>query len=199
MSEFRSDPVSHGMIPPTAGEGIVRSIFWHPEAHIHKGEPCALGVEVQALWLLNPIKFTSFKLNEVGKLPVKAKPCVIEPRQTSVVAVKDAKYLIQAVYVGRTPEVVEKAANIFHQRLRRNQSFRQPCLGRRRYMAFFREPNASDVPLDVDMDLGSFPWKMEYLGDRKQLRNFKAVMRRGVVAVPSWYDHVEQQGGEVQL
>lgn len=141
------------------------------------------------------------RLNEIDELPRAGRVCLIKPRQTSVVVLRDLKYLIQGVYIARSQARADKGAKIFARRLSKGQSFRQPCFGRRRYPAYFREAQPDDVPIDVDLDLGKLPWRIEYSGEHaeKHLHCFDAVVRRGVLAVPSWFDHVERAGLEVQL
>lgn len=202
--EFRSDRVTNPIITPTAAEGLCRAIHWHPESDIHGGEPSALGVEISEIWVLNPIRTTAMRMNEVGELPVRDKVCVIEPRQTSVVLVRDPKYLIEFQYVARSSQaLVDKNETIFRRRLRTGQCFMQPYFGRRRYPAFFREAEPGDRPIDVDLELGQFPWRIEYDGIGRDaprwLHTFNARLRRGVLAIPSYLDAMETAGRQVAL
>ncbi len=198
-TEFRSDRVTHAIIPPTAAEGVFKSIFWHPEAKIQEGARNELGVEVQEIWVLNPISYIRLRMSELAELPSKDSPCLVSPRQTSVLALKDPKYLLVACYVARSEDVAQKAARIYEQRMGKGQCFRQPCFGRRRYPAFVREATEEDRPIDVDLDLGRFPWNVQYTDGHKQLHVFDAKIRRGVLVVPSYFDSVEKQGDEVRL
>lgn len=204
--EFRTDRVTHLIIPPTAALGIVSSIFLHPEADIHNGESPRLGIEVSEIRVLNPIKTTTFRVNEIGKLPTKTGSCSLDSThpnnvmQTSVCAVKDPKYLIEFTYVSNDSwQMAKKGAEIFKRRLTKGQCFRQPCLGRRRYLAHVREATTDDVPLDLDLDLGEFPWRIEYDRGRKVLHTFDARVRGGVLKVPSYLDAAVARGEEPRL
>lgn len=200
-AEFRSDRLTHPLIPPTAAEGVVKSISYHPEAKIHEGEKAALGVEILEIHVLNPIRTESLRLNEIGELP-KEGPCRVVPRQTSVVVVTDPKYLIKFCYVSRTSgAMVKKAAEIFKRRMAKGQCFQQTCLGRRRYPGYVRNATKDDVPINVDMDLGRFPWRVEYSSDgrRERLQTWDAKLRGGVLVVPSYLDAMETSGKEADL
>lgn len=204
-AEFRSDPMTHLVMPPTAALGIVRSIFWHPEADIHAGEEPRLGIEVSRIEVLNPIRTTSLRLNEVGTLPVKGRPMALDAsnnniRQTTVVALREPRYLVEFTYVSRdSGQMVKKAAEIFKRRLSKGQCYRQPCFGRRRYAAHVGEPDGSEKPLDVDLDLGKFPWRVLYTDSGKRLKCFDAKLRGGVLEVPSYLEAAEARGEEARL
>lgn len=200
---FRSDRVTQPFIPPTAAEGIVKSIFWHPEAKIHEGEKNRLGVEILELQALSPIQTIRMRKNEIKECPKRDNPYDVVQRQTSLVLLKDPKYLIQFTYVSTDRMIPKKAAEIFKRRLSKGQCFQQPCFGRRRYVAFFREATAEDQPLPIDQDLGKFPWRIEYPKRGKhtqmELHTFDAKLEGGVLQVPSYFDSCVEQGREVQL
>jgi len=204
-AEFRSDPMTHLVMPPTAAIGIVRSIFWHPEADIHAGEEPRLGIEVSRIEVLSPIRTTSLRLNEVGKLPVRGRPMALHGsnkniRQTTVVALRDPQYLVEFTYVSRdSGKMVKKAAEIFKRRLSKGQCFRQSCFGRRRYLAHVKEIDGTEKPVDLDLDLGKFPWRVLYTDQGKRLECFDAKVRGGVLEIPSYLEAAEARGEEARL
>ena len=165
-----------------------------------------LGLEASEIWVLNPIRTTSIRLNEVGELPFKDNAKVVgtsvngSARQTTVVALQDPKYLLEFSYVSRDSGLlVKKAAEIFKRRLSKGQCFRQPCMGRRRYAAYVKEPDGTEIPIDVNLDLGRFPWRVLYTARGKRLESYDAKLRRGVLVVPSYLDAAEARGEEPRL
>lgn len=207
--EFRTDRVSYPIVPPTAALGMFRSVSWHPEAEIHEGKAPRLGIEVEEIQVLNPIKTVTMRVNEIGNLPTPgktlvahgSKPYTGNVMQTTLHLVKEPKYLIRATYVSNDSwHVAKKGVEMFKRRLKRGGCHRQPYLGRRGYMAHVRKPTEGDVPLDINLDLGKIPWRIEYgKGGRKRLHTFDARLRRGVLVVPSFLDAAYKQGREIQL
>lgn len=204
-TEYRSDRLTHPVMPPTAAQGLVGSVFLHPEAKIHEGEEPRLGIEVSEIWVLNPIEHTTLCLNEVGTFP-KDKVRLVDTRisnssrQTTVVALRNPRYMVEFSYVSRdSNKMVKKGAEIFKRRLSKGQCFRQACMGRRRYPAYVEEPSGAEVPVDVDLDLGRFPWRILYSREGKQLETWEAKLRRGVLVVPSYLEAAAARGEEPRL
>jgi len=200
---FRADRVTQPLIPPTAAKGLVKAIAWHPEAKLDKGEHTRLEVETTAIHVLNPIRTMRMRMNEVERLPVKDRPYEVTPKQTSLVVLKEPKYLIEFNYIATSPDIAKKFAEMFKRRLSKGQTFRQPCFGRRRYVAFVREATDADRALPVNRDLGDFPWHIEYKPGKRGLQmvlhTFKAHLTEGVLRVPSYYDACLERSEEVRL
>lgn len=200
--ENRADRVTHPFSPPTAAIGVPKAIFWHPEAD--PDEEVALDVDITAIKVLNPIQYHRMTVNEVGHLPKSIRGQVPEPvlvdsaedansvRQTSLVLLKDPKFMYEFFYISpKSQQIATKAAEIFQRRLSKGQHFRQPCLGRRRYLAWTRPPTPDDKPINESRDFGRMPWGREFIetkkGVREVLHTFHAVMEDGVVQVPSFF------------
>ena len=62
--EMKSERVSYDLITPSAARGVLEAVFWHP----------GLKWIIDEIRVLNPIKFTTVRRNEVG---VKAKARVM--------------------------------------------------------------------------------------------------------------------------
>lgn len=210
---YRTDRVSYPVMPPTAALGVVSSIAYHPEAQIHDGEDPRLGIEVHEIAVLKPLQTTTFRLNEVGTIREKGVEILSTSppdklMQTSVCALKDVKYRFTFSYVSyESGEMVKKWEEIFKRRLQKGQCFRQPCLGRRRYVGHVKMSSSED-PINLTMDLGSLPWRVEYYDKKeprkqairkKVLHTFPATMRQGVVEVPSFLEDALQKGRKPRL
>ncbi|MBD1549417.1 type I-C CRISPR-associated protein Cas5c [Roseibium aggregatum] len=166
--EMKVERVSYDVMTPSAARGILEAIHWKP----------AIRWVIDAIHVLEPIRFQSIRRNEVGqKAPAgKIKSAmkrgnlaglqvlVDEDRQqrAATVLVKPA-YVIEAHFeltkkVG-SDDNEGKHLDIFNRRAGRGQCFHQPCLGTREFAAHF-ELIPPDGPLpeceerDKTPDLG---------------------------------------------
>ncbi len=153
--EMKVERVSYDAMTPSAARGILEAIHWKP----------AIRWIVDAIHVLEPIRFQSIRRNEVGhKAPAgKIKSAmkrgdleglnllVDEDRQqrAATVLVRPA-YVIEAHF-----ELTEKAGpednegkhlDTFNRRAAKGQCFHQPCLGTREFAAHF-ELLPHDAPL----------------------------------------------------
>lgn len=53
--EMKTERVSYDVITPSAARGLVEAIYWHP----------GLRYTIDRIYLLNPIRFTNIRRNEV--------------------------------------------------------------------------------------------------------------------------------------
>ncbi len=153
--EMKVERVSYEVMPPSAARGILEAIHWKP----------AIRWVIDAIHVLNPVRFQSIRRNEVGsKVPAgKVKTALNrgsleglqlladeDRQQRAATVLVDVSYLIVAHF-----ELTEKAGpsdnpgkhlDMFNRRARNGQCFHQPCLGTREFAARFEliEP---DVPL----------------------------------------------------
>ncbi|MCY1667794.1 type I-C CRISPR-associated protein Cas5c [Rhizobium sp. SL86] len=194
--EMKVERVSYDVMTPSAARGILEAIHWKP----------AIRWVVDAIHVLEPIRFQSIRRNEVGhKAPAgKIKSAmkrgdleglnllVDEDRQqrASLVLVKPA-YVIEAHF-----ELTDKAGpednegkhlDTFNRRASRGQCFHQPCLGTREFAAHFEllDPKA-DLPraLDESRDLGFMLFDIDHQTKDRPSLFFRAKMENGVVRVP---------------
>lgn len=194
--EMKVERVSYDVPTPSAVRGILEAIHWKP----------AIRWVVDAIHVLEPIRFQSIRRNEVGgKAPAgKIKSAmkrgdladlqllVDEDRQqrASTVLVKPA-YAIEAHF-----ELTEKAGvednegkhlDIFNRRAARGQCFHQPCLGTREFAAHF-ELLPVDAPLpkaiEETRDLGFMLFDIDHQARDRPSLFFRAMLENGVVKVP---------------
>lgn len=178
---------------PSAVRGILSSIY---------SKPAEFFWQVNRIEVLNPIRYISFKRNEV-KSKVKDKPIFTDEDRTQrqTVALRDVRYRFAAsicprdTFTGTTAQLYEQALR----RIRTGKTFMQPSLGLREFVAYFQEGDSENgpPPIPVDMDLGLMVYDIFDLHDyeirkkaRPQLSLYHCVMTQGVIQVPP-YDSPE--------
>lgn len=195
--EMKVERVSYDVPTPSAARGILEAIHWKP----------AIRWIIDAIHVLEPIRFQSIRRNEVGgKAPAgKIKSAmkrgdledlqllVDEDRQqrASTVLVKPA-YVIEAHFelTGKAgPDDTEgKHLDIFNRRAARGQCFHQPCLGTREFTAHF-ELLDPDGPLpraiEESRDLGFMLFDIDHQAKGRPSLFFRAILEKGVVKVPA--------------
>jgi CRISPR-associated protein Cas5d len=154
--EMKVERVSYDIMTPSAARGIVEAIHWKP----------AIVWTIDRIHVLKPIRFQSFRRNEVGvKMSAdKAKSAMrsgsigglgfaidaVDPKtgspkhrqQRSTMLLVDVAYVIEA-HFELTNEAAEddtptKHISMFNRRAANGQCFHQPCLGTREFPADFR-------------------------------------------------------------
>lgn len=193
---MKVERVSYDVMTPSAARGILEAIHWKP----------AIRWVIDAIHVLEPIRFQSIRRNEVGhKAPSgKIKSAmkrgdleglgllVDEDRQQRAATVLVApSYVIEAHFemTGRGgPDDNEgKHLDTFNRRAAKGQCFHQPCLGTREFAARFEllDPAAPPPPaIDESRDLGFMLFDIEHEAKGRPSLFFRAVMENGVVRVP---------------
>jgi CRISPR-associated protein Cas5d len=202
--ELKVERVSYDVITPSAARAIFEAIFWKPAIHW----------QVTKIEVLNPIKWTSIRRNEVGAVAsVQSKaPIYIEEKrqQKNTLMLKDVHYRIWAKMEYRsvakrraegdlfsrepgTDENPRKYYEMFERRASKGQCFNQPYLGTRECAASFRLINpaaevlVSALPAEQggSRDLGIMLYDMDF-ADPKDIQPmfYRAKMENGVINVP---------------
>lgn len=181
---------------PSAARGILSAIFC---------KPVEFYWQVNRIEVLNPIRYISFRRNEV-KCTVSNKPIYSEDERTQrqTVALQDVRYRIAASIIPR-PEFVGKETQLYEQALRRIRSgkcYMQPALGLREFVCYFQESEGVRQPIPDSRDLGIMVYDIFDLHDasvRKKTQTmisvFHAVMDHGVIHVPPFDSPDVQKGG----
>jgi CRISPR-associated protein Cas5d len=163
--EFKVERVSYEAMTPSAARGILEAIHWKP----------AICWVVTAIQVLKPVRFISFKRNEVTRRASVdtalqgLKGQAVEPyfadedrAQRNTVALRDVDYVIEAHFVpaaGWRPEDnYAKHAEMFTRRLASGQTFHQPYLGCREFAAAV-EPVAGELACELPAE-----WRNRDLG-----------------------------------
>jgi CRISPR-associated protein Cas5d len=146
--EMKVERVSYDVMTPTAARGILEAIHWKP----------ALRWEIDRIHVLRPIKFQSFRRNEVG---AKASASLAKQAmrkatteglgidvsdnsnraQRATTLLVDVAYVIEAHFdltaKAESDDTPAKHISMFNRRAEAGQCFHRPCLGTREFVADF--------------------------------------------------------------
>ncbi len=190
--ERRSYPVP----TPSAVRGILSALY---------SKPPEFYWQVMRIEVLNPIRYISFKRNEV-KSTVKDTPIYADEDRTQrqTRALRDVRYRITAEICPR-PDFRGTVEQLYAQAVRRirgGKTFYQPSLGLREFVAYFEESDGSRPPIQESMDLGLMVYDVFDLHDwavRKKakpcLSLYHARMENGVIEVPPYDSPEVLKGG----
>lgn len=183
--ELKVERVSYDVITPSAARAIFEAIFWKP----------AIRWQVTKIEVLNPIKWTSIRRNEVGAVAsvTSMTPIFIEEKrqQKNTLMLQDVRYRIWAKLEfipmwkraeSKNPlidkeekDFLRKDENpgkynaMFERRASKGQCFNQPYLGTRECSASFRlvnpEQEELSAPINENRDLGLILYDMDFEGN----------------------------------
>lgn len=189
--ELKVERVSYDVITPSAARSIFEAIFWKP----------AIRWQVTKIEVINPIKWTTIRRNEVGAVAGKT-PIFIEDKrqQKNSLLLQDVRYRIYAKLIYRPArerkgEEIKEGENpmkyyqMFERRASQGQCFTQPYLGCREFAAnwaLVSSYNDLVAPLTEDRDLGIMLYDMDFDRNPKKpdAMFYRAMMVQGVIVVP---------------
>ena len=201
--ELKVERVSYDVITPSAARAIFEAIFWKPAIHW----------QVTKIEVLNEIKWTTIRRNEVGAVASKS-PIFIEDKrqQKNTLLLQDVRYRLWAKLEfipqwkrneSKNPRIDSEEAELlskdenpgkynamFERRARKGQCFNQPYLGTREFSASFRlvdsENESLAKPISETRDLGIMLYDMDFEGnlEKPEAMFFCATMENGVIIVP---------------
>ena len=193
--ELKVERVSYDVITPSAARAIFEAIFWKP----------AIRWQVTKIEVLNPIKWTSIRRNEVGATASK-NPIFIEDKrqQKNSLMLRDVRYRIHAKLEfiplrerkeqsnaeEHPDENPAKYYAMFERRASKGQCFNQPYLGTRECSASFKlidpEKDALEAAINESRDLGIMLYDMDFEANLKNppAMFYRAKMENGVIIVP---------------
>lgn len=188
--EMHVERVSYDVPTPSAARGLVEAIYYHPGLQWH----------IRRIYVLNPIRFTNIRRNEVtDKIPYdkvrKAMqggeiPSLITSQkiaQRAAMVLQDVHYVIEAEFTmtdraapGDNPG---KFQDIVTRRMAKGQCYHTPYFGCREFPACFREWPGGAIPaIDLTQELGWMLYDLDY-ADPQDIRAqfFRARLERGVL------------------
>jgi CRISPR-associated protein Cas5d len=192
--EMKVERVSYDVLTPSAARGIIEAIYWKP----------AIRWVIDQIHVLNPIKFTNIRRNEVSEKIPESVPKAIqngskqihyldstaERQQRAAMVLKDVDYVIQA-HFDIVPEkagqedTIEKHYNIALRRFRKGQYYHTPSLGTREFGAKICLIENKEIPvsqLTGKMDLGWMLYDLDFSNPENiEPKFFKAVMQNGII------------------
>ena len=199
--ELKVERVSYDVITPSAARAIFEAIFWKPAIHW----------QITKIEVLNPVKWTSVRRNEVGAVAGRSVIYIEDKRQQkNSLLLKDVKYRIwakmeyrsvakrkaQGDLFSREPGSDEnpmKYYQMFERRASKGQCFNQPYLGTREFSASFRLVDTENESLPPAIgteqggtkDLGIMLYDMDFSKPEDIIPMFfRAQMTEGVIIVP---------------
>lgn len=195
--ELKVERVSYDVITPSAARAIFEAILF---------KRYAMRWQVTKIEVINPIKWTTIRRNEVGAVASKS-PIYIEDKrqQKNSLLLQDVRYRIYAklvfipvkdrpkeAFAKHQPDASEnpmKYYEMFERRAKQGQCFTQPYLGCREFSAnweYVESLEGRQAPLAEDHDLGLMLYDMDF-GHNVQKPDamfFRARMEQGVIVVP---------------
>jgi CRISPR-associated protein Cas5d len=195
---MKVERVSYDVMTPSAARGVLEAIHWKP----------AILWVVDRIRVLKPIRFQSFRRNEVGAKISAANAAsamragetrgiglVVEDhrQQRATTMLVDVDYVIEAHFELTARAAVEdseaKHLSMFNRRAAAGQYFHKPCLGVREFPAEFElltdasPPPADTLPPDQrDRDLGWMLYDIDFANGNAS-RFFRARLADGVLDV----------------
>lgn len=202
--EMKVERMSYPVPTPSATRGILEAILYKPQFrwHVHRIAVC------------RPIKFLSFRRNEVKSVANGRKPEPIlaedDRTQRNTLALRDVDYVIEAslelthLANQQGGDALNKYYGMFRRRAEKGQCFTQPCFGCREFPAHFEPVQPDDMSVapdvNVDTDLGHIlydvfdldipqNWKSGKVKKPEPLITFfDARLKDGIIDIPAWHD-----------
>ncbi len=194
--EMKVERVSYDVMTPSAARGILEAIHWKP----------AIVWVIDAIHVLNPIRFQSIRRNEVGgKAPTTKIRTAMnrgdldglqliadqDRQQRAATVLYDVAYVIEAHFdmTARAgpDDNPAKHLDTFNRRAARGQCFHPPCLGTREFAASFELlASGAETPAAIaeTRDLGFMLWDIDHAAPGRPSLFFRANLEAGVLRVP---------------
>jgi CRISPR-associated protein Cas5d len=192
--EMKVERVSYDVITPSAARGIIEAIYWKP----------AIRWVIDKIHVLNPIKFTNIRRNEVSEKISESVPKKIikgsselfflstndNRQQRAAMVLKDVDYVIEAhfeivVEKAGPEDTVEKHYNIALRRFRKGQHHHAPCFGTREFDAkvdLIEDGNIPKSELNGKIELGWMLYDLDFSNPEKiEPKFFRAEMIDGII------------------
>ena len=176
--ELKTERYTYDVITPGAPSGILEAIFWHPGLHY----------QIDKIYVLNPIQFTSIRRNEVkSKIGCSGIKSAIKKEefhslylntkaeivQRAATVLKNVHYVIEAHFnIGPEANQTDNAGkfqDILKRRARKGQCYHQPYFGVREFPVKFRLWDGGEIVTAYEgqeTDLGIMLHHMEYVPRR---------------------------------
>lgn len=201
--ELKVERVSYDVITPSAARAIFEAILF---------KRYAMRWQVTKIEVLNPIKWTTIRRNEVGAVASTQtmKPIFIDDgktrQQKNSLLLQNVRYRIYAklvfipvkdrpkeAFAKHQPDANEnpmKYYQMFERRASQGQCFTQPYLGCREFAAhweYVEDAEGHHTPITEDRDLGIMLYDMDFDKNpqKPDAMFYRAEMKQGVIVVPS--------------
>jgi CRISPR-associated protein Cas5d len=191
--ELKVERFSYPVMTPSAARGLLEAVLWKP----------AIQWQINRIHVLNEIKFTAFRRNEVnskaptpsartiahgGPVPIFFADEDKNRAQRNTVALADVDYVIEANFVltgqAGSGDNVNKFVEMFERRVEKGQHFHQPYFGCREFVAEVLPADNPPPAIAEDRHLGIVLWDIAFGTDTNAAIFFDASLRHGVLEVP---------------
>lgn len=195
--EMKVERVSYDVITPSAARAIFEAILF---------KRYAMRWQVTKIEVLNPVRWTTIRRNEVGAVAGKSVIYIEDKRQQkNTLLLQNVRYRIYAkliyipvkdrpkeAFVKHKPGEDEnpvKYYSMFERRASEGQCFTQPYLGCREFAAnwkYVEDTAQLEPPLPEDNDFGIMLFDMDFEGNPQnpEAMFYRAKMEQGVIIVP---------------
>ena len=196
MPQAKVERLTYPFPTPSAARGILSAIYMKPKE---------FWWQINRIEVLNPIRYISFKRNEV-KCTVKSEPIFAEEKRTQrqTTALQNVRYRIAASIVPR-PSFEGREEQLYAQaqrRIRSGKCYFQPSLGLREFVCYFEESDGKQLPIQESLDAGLMVYDLftpENVEITKKtnihMSLFHAVMENGIILVPPYESPEVLKGG----
>lgn len=204
--ESKVERMTYAVPTPGAIRGVLSSIY---------SKPPEFYWQVRRIEVLSPIRYISFKRNEVKSKMMKIpqnnifKACILiddDRTQRQSVVLQDVRYRITAEIVPRATygHAPGNLMDQFERRVKRGQAFMQPCMGTREFPAYFEWDSGVGEPIeDLTMDLGLMVYDVFNLHKwdvtkqaEPEISLFHARLEKGVLEIPPYDSPEVLKGGK---
>ena len=188
--EMKVERVTYPVMTPSAARGVLEAIFWKPEFHW----------DVEEIRVLNPIRYFSIMRNEISSRQTKQIAegwqrkgggyyAASDRVQRHTLALRDVSYIVRAQPVVKdgVEEDPAKYRDQFRRRVKAGRCFATPYLGCREFSAWFSGPDGTEMPQEINEDLGTMLHRMEYIPGTPGHaipRFFNAELKGGILTIP---------------
>lgn len=195
--EFKAERYSYNVMTPSAARGIMESIYWHP----------GMRWVIDKIHVINPIKFTQVKRNEVkdkisktqmlSSMNGSSKSVYLnvdskQVMQRNSVLLVDVEYVIEAHFVITNEQQAyneDKIAAIVGKRVKNGKFYQAPYFGCKEFLLEFEMYNELEQKescyKDIDeLYLGMMLYDMDY-SDKENIKPifFEPIMKNGVIDI----------------
>ncbi len=191
--ESKVERLTYPVITPSAARGVLSAVYSKPKEFYW---------QIKRIEVLSPIRYMSFKRNEVINCKVgngrNMKSVLVEDKghrtQRQTVVLKDVRYRITAEIVRRESfgGSLEQLISQANRRIENGKCFFQPSFGIREFVCYFAPPS-DEPPISESLDLGLMLYDVFDLHDfafaqkvKPFVTLFHAEMKDGVIEVPDF-------------
>lgn len=182
--------MTYPFLTPTAAQGIISCIYDHPGvwSDVRRIIPVRLG------WI---VRLGNVQQASLGSVRVRDGSVTApdgERRPTVQTVIRDGAWIVEFDWrfdpTMRAYGTPPKWAAIFNRRLSRGEAWFPPRLGLHDYRAFVRPVEDDDRPIRQTRDFGHVIHGFDRMGPIPRPLMFHAMMRDGVIEVPSLWERV---------